>query len=112
MDRGPRRLALAIFLNGLDGDLIYLPERQTVLRAGADVARSPPGDLKPSLTTRHVTTYRYRQPVAFGEHRRMLLPRDSHDQKVIDATLEISPTPSNLRFTRDAFGNHVAIRTV
>jgi hypothetical protein len=29
--------------------------------------------------------------VAFGEHRMMLLPRDSHDQKVIDATLEISP---------------------
>jgi hypothetical protein len=23
----------------------------------------------PSLTIRHVTTYRYRQPVAFGEHR-------------------------------------------
>jgi transglutaminase-like putative cysteine protease len=63
----------------------------------------------PSLTIRHVTTYRYRQPVAFGEHRMMFLPRDSHDQKVIDATLEISPTPSNLRFPRDAFGNHVAI---
>jgi Bacterial transglutaminase-like N-terminal region len=29
------------------------------------------------LTIRHVTTYRYRQPVAFGEHRMMLRPRDS-----------------------------------
>jgi transglutaminase-like putative cysteine protease len=63
----------------------------------------------PSLTIRHVTTYRYRQPVAFGEHRMMLRPRDSHDQKVIEASLEISPEPSSLRFVRDAFGNHVAI---
>jgi transglutaminase-like putative cysteine protease len=63
----------------------------------------------PSLTIRHVTTYRYRQPVAFGEHRMMLRPRDSHDQKVIEASLEISPEPSSLHFTEDAFGNHVAI---
>jgi transglutaminase-like putative cysteine protease len=67
------------------------------------------GDVMPSLTIRHVTTYRYRKPVAFGEHRMMLRPRDSHDQKVIEASLEISPEPSSLRFTEDAFGNHVAI---
>jgi transglutaminase-like putative cysteine protease len=63
----------------------------------------------PSLTIRHVTTYRYRHPVAFGEHRMMLRPRDSHDQKVIEASLGISPEPSSLRFVQDAFGNHVAI---
>jgi transglutaminase-like putative cysteine protease len=63
----------------------------------------------PALTIRHVTTYRYRHPVAFGEHRMMLRPRDSDDQKVIGATLGITPEPSRLRFDRDAFGNHVAI---
>ena len=63
----------------------------------------------PSLTIRHVTTYRYRQPVAFGEHRMMLRPRDSHDQRVTEASLEISPRPVNLQFVRDAFGNHVGI---
>jgi transglutaminase-like putative cysteine protease len=63
----------------------------------------------PSLTIRHVTTYRYRQPVAFGEHRMMLRPRDSHDQRVIEARLGISPEPASLRFVQDAFGNHVAI---
>ncbi len=63
----------------------------------------------PSLTIRHVTTYRYRQPVTFGEHRMMLRPRDSHDQKVIEARLGITPEPSRLRFVQDAFGNHVAI---
>jgi len=63
----------------------------------------------PSLTIRHVTTYRCRQPVAFGEHRMMLRPRDSHDQRVIEARLEISPEPKSLRFVQDAFGNHVGI---
>ena len=63
----------------------------------------------PSLTIRHVTTYRYRQPVAFGEHRMMLRPRDSHDQRVVEANLAITPAPSSLRFVQDAFGNHVAI---
>ncbi len=63
----------------------------------------------PSLTIRHVTTYRYRRPVAFGEHRMMLRPRDSHDQRVIEARLRISPEPKSLRFVQDAFGNHVGV---
>jgi transglutaminase-like putative cysteine protease len=61
------------------------------------------------LTIRHVTTYRYRRPVAFGEHRMMLHPRDSHDQRVIQADLKISPEPTNLCFVQDAFGNNVGI---
>jgi hypothetical protein len=63
----------------------------------------------PLLTIRHVTTYRYRQPVAFGEHRMMLRPRDSQDQRVVEATLQIRPEPVTLRFVQDAFGNHIAI---
>jgi transglutaminase-like putative cysteine protease len=39
----------------------------------------------------------------------MLRPRDSHDQRVIEASLEISPEPRSLRFVQDAFGNHVGI---
>jgi Bacterial transglutaminase-like N-terminal region len=39
----------------------------------------------------------------------MLRPRDSHDQRVIGASLEISPEPRSLRFVQDAFGNHVWI---
>ena len=62
-----------------------------------------------SLTIRHVTTYRYRNPVAFGEHRMMLRPRESHDQRVIDVSLDINPAPSSLRYEKDDFGNHVAI---
>jgi transglutaminase-like putative cysteine protease len=63
----------------------------------------------PSLIIRHITTYRYRRPVAFGEHRIMFRPRDSHDQKVVEANLHISPEPSTLQFVQDAFGNHVGI---
>jgi transglutaminase-like putative cysteine protease len=63
----------------------------------------------PSLTIRHLTTYRYRRAVAFGEHRMMLHPRDSHHQRVVQAQLKISPKPKSLRFVHDAFGNHVGI---
>ena len=63
----------------------------------------------PFVTIRHITTYRYRRPVAFGEHRMMLHPRNYHDQRVIQADLKISPEPRSLRFVQDAFGNHVGI---
>jgi transglutaminase-like putative cysteine protease len=61
------------------------------------------------LTVRHITTYRYKQPVSFGEHRMMLRPRESHDQRLLELRLEITPKPTNLRWIRDVFGNHVAI---
>jgi transglutaminase-like putative cysteine protease len=62
----------------------------------------------PIRDIRHVTTYHYNQPVAFGEHRMMLRPRDDDDQKVIAAELEITPSPKQLAWTRDSLGNHVA----
>jgi transglutaminase-like putative cysteine protease len=62
----------------------------------------------PILTIRHVTTYRYRRPVAFGEHRMMLHPRDDGDQKVIESELVITPEPSQLFWTRDIHGNYIA----
>jgi transglutaminase-like putative cysteine protease len=61
------------------------------------------------LTIRHITTYQYKQPVSFGEHRMMLRPRESHDQRLLESKLEITPKPTNLRWIRDVFGNHVAI---
>ncbi len=62
----------------------------------------------PIFSIRHVTTYRYHQPVAFGEHRMMLRPRDDEDQKVLQTELAITPTPREVTWTRDGFGNHVA----
>jgi len=63
----------------------------------------------PILSIRHVTTYRYHQPVAFGTHRMMLRPRDDDDQKVIYSEIEITPKPAHLAWTLDPLGNHVAI---
>ena len=62
----------------------------------------------PILTIRHVTIYHYKRPVSFGEHRMMLRPRDDDDQKVLKSELEITPKPSQLTWTQDIFGNHVA----
>jgi len=62
----------------------------------------------PILTIRHVTTYRYKQAVAFGEHRLMLRPRDDDDQKILEFGLEIKPEPSRITWIQDIFGNHVA----
>ena len=61
------------------------------------------------LTVRHVTTYRYLKAVSFGEHRMMFRPRDSYDQKLLDARLAITPKPSGIRWVHDAFGNCVSI---
>jgi transglutaminase-like putative cysteine protease len=59
------------------------------------------------LTVRHATTYRYDQPVSLGTHRLMLRPRDSHDLRLVDAELTLSP-PGAMRWMHDVFGNSVA----
>ena len=63
----------------------------------------------PLLTIHHKTEYVYARPVAFGEHRIMLRPRDGHDLRMISGRLDISPQPSSLRWIHDVFGNTVAI---
>jgi transglutaminase-like putative cysteine protease len=63
----------------------------------------------PFLAIHHVTTYRFHQPVAFGEHRLMMRPREGHDQRLLDTRLEIDPPPVELRWLHDVFGNSVAI---
>jgi transglutaminase-like putative cysteine protease len=65
----------------------------------------------PLLTIHHKTEYRYARPVAFGEHRIMLRPRDGHDLRVLSSRLEIEPQPMRLRWIHDVFGNSVAIAT-
>jgi transglutaminase-like putative cysteine protease len=60
------------------------------------------------LTVRHATRYRYAQPVAFGPHRLMVRPRDSHDLRLVDAELTLSP-PGAVRWMHDVFGNSVAL---
>lgn len=60
-------------------------------------------------TVRHVTTYRYAEPVKLGEHRMMFRPRESHDLKLLKTSLSIVPAPARLRWLHDVFDNSFAI---
>ena len=61
------------------------------------------------FSVRHITAYRYRKPVSFGQHRLMFRPRDSFDQRLLDASLIVDPQPSSVRWIHDVFGNCVAL---
>ncbi len=58
----------------------------------------------------HRTVYRYSEPVSFNEHRFMSRPRDSHDLRLLDTGIRISP-PAKLRWVHDVFGNSVLVAT-
>ena len=60
------------------------------------------------LSVSHTTVYRYHRPVTFGEHRLMFRPRDSHDIRVVDTALVISPA-AEIRWMHDVFSNSIAI---
>lgn len=63
------------------------------------------------LHVTHKTTYVYKKPVEFGEHRLMSRPRDSHDLRLLETTLVIDPPASAIRWIHDVFGNSIAIAT-
>lgn len=58
---------------------------------------------------RHSTRYTYRNPVGLSQHRLMVRPRDSHDLRLHEATLSISPAPEATRWAHDVFGNSVCL---
>jgi transglutaminase-like putative cysteine protease len=60
------------------------------------------------LDVRHTTVYRYSRPVRLGDHRLMLRPRDSHDLRLLQTNLNLSPSAS-VRWIHDVFGNSIAI---
>ena len=61
------------------------------------------------LKVTHITTYAYAKPVAFGEHRMMFRPRDSHDLRILSTRLVITPQPAAIRWLHDVHGNSVAV---
>jgi transglutaminase-like putative cysteine protease len=58
----------------------------------------------PRLRIRHETHYRYGRPVSFGLQRLMVRPRDSHADRLVEASLELWP-PGKTRWVYDAMGN-------
>ncbi len=65
----------------------------------------------PKLTVRHLTVYKYSEPVELGEHRMMFRPRESHDLRLLKSTLKITPQPIRIRWLHDPFDNSVAVAT-
>jgi transglutaminase-like putative cysteine protease len=60
-------------------------------------------------SVKHITQYSYKRPVAFGQHRVLFRPRDSFDQRLLDATMAIDPEPLQVRWIHDVFGNCIAL---
>jgi transglutaminase-like putative cysteine protease len=57
------------------------------------------------FSVEHTTRYSYRNPIVPGIHRLMFRPRDSFDQRLLASNLVVLPTPVDIRWTHDAFGN-------
>ena len=56
------------------------------------------------LSIRHETLYRYGRAISFGPQRLMIRPRDSHADRLVEASLELWP-PGDTRWVYDAMGN-------
>jgi transglutaminase-like putative cysteine protease len=55
----------------------------------------------------HTTTYRYSNPVTFGEHRAIFLPSGSYGGRILSYSLETN-LPSKVRWIMDTLSNNVA----
>ncbi|SNB66544.1 Transglutaminase-like enzyme, putative cysteine protease [Arboricoccus pini] len=58
---------------------------------------------------RHRTHYHYSEAVTLGPQRLVIRPRDSHDLRLLDATLMVSPPASRTRWLHDIYDNSIAI---
>ena len=60
------------------------------------------------LEVRHRTAYTYSEPVAFGQHRLVLRPREGHDLRIVDMRVQIEPA-HEITWIRDVYGNSIAL---
>jgi transglutaminase-like putative cysteine protease len=61
------------------------------------------------FSVRHITSYHYRRPVHFGQHRLLFRPRDSFDQTLLTCSLDVFPKPESVKWIHDVFGNCIAL---
>ncbi len=62
------------------------------------------------LAVQHTTTYRYLQPVRFGQHRVVFRPRTGHDIHVLDAAVDVN-VPADVDWIQDTQSNWVTLIT-
>lgn len=60
------------------------------------------------LRIRHITRYRYADPVTFNAHKLLLRPREGHDIRIASSQLSITPAHTS-QWHRDVNNNSVAI---
>ena len=65
----------------------------------------------PRVRVTHATEYRYEKPVRLLAHRLMLRPRDSHDLRLLETALTVSPPARTTRWAHDVFNNSVCYLT-
>ncbi|TVQ44908.1 MAG: transglutaminase family protein [Gloeocapsa sp. DLM2.Bin57] len=56
----------------------------------------------------HITTYKYANPVKFGEHRAIFLPTGGYGERVLDYSIDTN-IPAKIRWMTDTLSNNVAI---
>lgn len=56
----------------------------------------------------HITTYRYRQPVTFGDHRAIFLPSPGYSGRILRYSLETN-IPAKVHWMMDTLSNNVAV---
>lgn len=61
----------------------------------------------PRVRIAHSTEYRYHRPVKLTPHRLMLRPRDSHDLRLNETRLFVTPANAKARWSHDVFSNSV-----
>lgn len=60
------------------------------------------------LEVEHTTRYQYANPVTFGEHRAMFLPRGSHGGRILSYSVTTN-IPSSIHWISDTLSNNLAI---
>ena len=57
---------------------------------------------------RHITTYKYANPVTFGTHQAMFLPRPAIRGRLLSWSARTSP-PSRIRWVSDPLANNITV---
>lgn len=60
------------------------------------------------LEVEHITSYQYANPVTFGEHRAMFLPRGGYGGRILSYSITAN-VPSTIHWISDTLSNNVAV---
>jgi transglutaminase-like putative cysteine protease len=61
---------------------------------------------------KHVTTYKYKHPVSFGNHAVCLTPRSGRHSRCLSGELCVTPAPASQSERIDFFGNRICLFTI